>query len=137
MRMVTRFKRIHTGEAIRTVLAACAAAAACVSFSHAAAAAVPLPRQFAPPPPFPHVVACDLTRETIAPGVERAAYRILTAAGPLRVALVIVDPANRWVRFDTVLAHDTLGRTLERVSSMASRTGAVAGINGDYYAIGA
>ncbi len=122
---------------IRAALAGCAAVAACAVLSHAPARAASLPRQLAPQPPFPLVVACDLTREAIAPGIERAAYRILTAAGPLRVTLVIADPANRWVRFDTRLAHDALGGALEPVSSMAARTGAVAGINGDYYAIGA
>ncbi|MDB5092626.1 MAG: copper amine oxidase, partial [Candidatus Eremiobacteraeota bacterium] len=135
--MVTRFTRTRAGEAFRTVLAAGVAAAACVSFSHTPAGAASLPVHLYPRPPFPAIVACDLTREAIAPGIERASYRILTAAGPLRVDLVIADPANRWVRFDTVLARDTLGGALERVSSMASRTGAVAGINGDYFAIGA
>jgi hypothetical protein len=137
MRMVTRPPRVRFGAAVRTLLAACAAAAACAAFSHAPAAAAPLPARLAPPRPFPSVVACDLTRETIAPGVERAAYRLLTAAGPLRIAIVIADPTNRWVRFDAVPARDALLGALEPVSSMASRTGAVAGINGDYYAIGA
>ena len=119
------------------VLAGCAALAAGVAISSPAAAAAPLPKHLAPRSPFPRVIACELTRETIAPGIERAGYRILTTAGPLHVALVIVDPANRWVRFDTVLAHDAIGGVLEPVTSMARRTGAVAGINGDYYAVGA
>jgi hypothetical protein len=102
----------------------------------AAANGASLPAQLAPAAPFPIVIACDLTRETIAPGVERATYRMLTTAGPLRVSLVVVDPKNPFVRFDTVLASDALGGPLETTSSMARRTGAIAGINGDYYAIG-
>jgi Phosphodiester glycosidase len=82
------------------------------------------------------VIASDLTQESIAPGIDRAAYRMLTTAGPLRVSLVVADPKNASVRFDTVLASDALAGPLETVSSMARRTGAVAGINGDYYAIG-
>src|SRR5665213_3207872 len=107
------------------------------ALSQGPVAAAPLPAHLAPRAPFPRIIACELTHETIAPGIERASYRILTTAGPLHVALVIADPANRWVRFDTVLAHDALGGTLESVSSMAPRTGAVGGINGDYYAVGA
>jgi hypothetical protein len=127
---------VHFTWRCGSVLAAWAAVAACAAVSHGPAGAAALPARLAPAPPFPRVLACDLTRETIAPGIERADYRILTAAGPLHVSVVVADPANRWVRFDTVLAHDVLGGALETVSSMASRTGAVAGINGDYYAIG-
>ena len=121
--------------ATRAVLAACALAAG-AALTPAMADATPLPARLSPASPFPRVIACELTRETIAPGIERAAYRILTAAGPLRVALLIADPANPWVRFDTVVAHDALGGELETVTSMALRTGAVGGINGDYYAVG-
>ena len=121
----------------RAVLTAYTALVAGTAFSLTPAQAASLPVRLAPAPPFPHVVACELLRETIAPGIERAGYRILTTAGPLHVALVIADPANPWVRFDTVLAHDALGGTLETVASMALRTGAVGGINGDYYAVGA
>ncbi len=119
------------------VLAACAALAAASAISPVAAEAAPLPKRLAPRSPFPPIIACELTSETIAPGIERAGYRILTSAGPLRIALVIADPANPWVRFDTVLAHDAVGGALETVTSMALRTGAVGGINGDFYAVGA
>jgi Phosphodiester glycosidase len=121
----------------RAVISACAAFVVGAALCRTPAEAAALPRHLAPSAPFPRVIACELSRETIAPGIERAGYRILTAAGPLRVALVIADPANPWVRFDTVLAHDALGGELETVTSMALRTGAVAGINGDYYAVGA
>ena len=121
----------------RAILSACAALAAGLALSPAPAGATPLPAHLAPASPFPHVIASELTHETIAPGIERADYRILTMAGPLHIAMVIADPANPWVRFDTVLAHDALGGELETVTSMALRTGAVGGINGDYYAVGA
>ena len=125
-----------TGCTGRAVVAACALVAG-AALVPATAGATPIPARLAPASPFPRVIACELTHEAIAPGIERAAYRMLTAAGPLRVALVIADPANPWVRFDTVVAHDTLGGELETVTSMALRTGAVGGINGDYYAVGA
>jgi phosphodiester glycosidase len=128
-------KRAPCGR--RAGLAAWAAFAAGAALAPALAGAAPLPACLAPASPFPHVIACEFTRETIAPGIERAGYRILTTAGPLHIALVIADPANPWVRFDTVLAHDALGGALETVTSMALRTGAVGGINGDYYAVGA
>src|SRR5665213_576983 len=80
----------------RAVGAVCAAFAAGAALSQGPVAAAPLPAHLAPRAPFPRIIACELTHETIA-----------------------------------------LGGTLESVSSMALRTGAVGGINGDYYAVGA
>ncbi|HEY0395877.1 MAG TPA: phosphodiester glycosidase family protein [Candidatus Elarobacter sp.] len=51
--------------------------------------------------------------------------------------MVTVDPKEPTVRLGTVLAHDTIVSKDEPASSMARRTGAVAGINGDYFDINA
>ena len=62
---------------------------------------------------------------------------MLTSAGPLVISVVTVDPQEPTVRFGTVLAHDTVVSKDETTSSMARRTGAVAGINADYFDINA
>jgi exopolysaccharide biosynthesis protein len=101
------------------------------------AAAALLPASLLPPAPFPLVTGASVEREAVAPGVARATYRLLTADGPLVVWVVTVDPTEPTVRLGTVLAHDTVVSKDETTSSMARRTGAVAGINGDYFDINA
>jgi len=103
----------------------------------APAGAATLPASLAPAAPFPLVTASSVEREPVAPGVARATYRILTSAGPLVISVVTVDPQEPTVRFGTVLAHDTIVSKDEPTSSMARRTGAVAGINADYFDINA
>jgi hypothetical protein len=88
-----------------------------------------------PGAPFPAVLASSVEREAVAPGVARATYRLVTSAGPLVVSVVTVDPREPTVRLGTVLAHDRIVSKDETVASMAHRTGAVAGINGDYFDI--
>jgi hypothetical protein len=73
----------------------------------------------------------------VAPGVARATYRLITSAGPLVVSVVTVDPNEPTVRLGTVLAHESVVSKDEPISSMARRSGAVAGINGDYFDINA
>ena len=60
---------------------------------------------------------------------------MLTADGPLSVHVLAVDLHDPQVRVGTDLAGDRLLSSGETVSSMAARTGAVAGINGDYFDI--
>jgi hypothetical protein len=102
-----------------------------------AGAAAPDSAALAPPAPFPLVTGSSVERETIAPGIGRATYRLITSAGPLVVSLVTADLKEPSVRLGAVLAHDTIVSKDEPVSSMARRTGAVAGINGDYFDINA
>ncbi len=111
-----------------------AAAALAVPVSGSAA---PVPGDVAPGAPFPAVRSSDIERETVAPGVVRATYRMLTAAGPLVFSVLLVDPREPTVRIGAVLAHDTVVSKDETTSSMARRTGAVAGVNGDYFDINA
>lgn len=95
-----------------------------------------LPATLAPPPPFPLVTAQSFESEFVAPGVRRAKYRLSTSSGPLAIDVVAVDPREPTVRLDDVLAKDRLISPGETVSSMAVRTGAVAGINADYFDMG-
>jgi hypothetical protein len=74
--------------------------------------------------------------ESVAPGIAFARYVTKTDAGPLAVHLLDVNPREPTLRFDTVLAGDHVFSGAERTSSMAVRTGAVAGINGDYFDMG-
>ena len=97
---------------------------------------VPLPLTLAPPAPFPLVTSAAATRAFVAPGVSRADYIVRTSSGPLAIHVVAFDPREPTLRITTVLAHDRLASEGETISSMARRTGAVAGINADYFDIG-
>lgn len=112
-------------------------AVAAFAFAAAAARASDLPAEIAPSPPFPHVVREAPTVEDVAPGVTYGEYTLATSAGPLVVRVVAVQTHRSDVRVGEVLAHDTLESRGETIGSMAHRTGAVAGINGDYFDIGA
>lgn len=105
--------------------------------ARAEAAPAPLPAMLAPTAPFPLFTASSAEREPVAPGIARTTYRLLTAAGPLVVSVVSVDPKEPTVRLAPVLARETIVSKDETTSSMARRTGAVAGINGDYFDINA
>ncbi len=98
--------------------------------------APPVPAALTPPAPFPLVLAQTMTQEAIAPGVRRAAYKLETSSGPLSIEVIAVDPREPTLRFETVLASDRLISQGETLSSMARRTGAVAGVNADYFDIG-
>lgn len=95
-----------------------------------------LPSRLDPSPPFPRIALQAPTIETVAPGVVQGEYDLLTQAGPIVVHAVAVAPNRGDVRVDSVLANDALTSAGETISSMARRTGAVAGINADYFDIG-
>jgi exopolysaccharide biosynthesis protein len=97
---------------------------------------IPLPPVLAPPPPFPLVIAQSTARAFIAPGMTLATYHVQTTNGPLVVHVTAIDLHEPTIRIATVLANDALVSAGETVSSMARRTGAIAGINADYYDIG-
>jgi hypothetical protein len=94
------------------------------------------PSALAPPPPFPLVLAVSAQNAFVAPGVQRADYYLSTSSGPLVVHLVVADPSEATLRFGVVLADDRLTSLGETTSSMALRSGAIAGVNADYYDIG-
>lgn len=95
-----------------------------------------LPAHLSPEAPFPRILEEAPTIESIAPGVEYGDYQLFTDAGPLAVHVVEVQPHHDDVHVANVLADNQLESHGETVGSMAKRTGAVAGINGDYFDIG-
>jgi exopolysaccharide biosynthesis protein len=99
----------------------------------AAAFALPLAPQ--PAAPFPKIVTDAPVVWEVAPGVSYGDYQLLTMDGPLSVHVVAVDLHDPTVRIGDALAEDRLVSSGETVSSMAARSGAVAGINGDYFDI--
>jgi phosphodiester glycosidase len=101
-----------------------------------AAAAGELPSNIAPGAPFPRILEQAPTIEWIAPGIEYGEYQLYTGAGPLSIHVVAVEPHREDVHVASVLANNVLESKGETVGSMAKRTGAVAGINGDYFDIG-
>lgn len=105
-----------------------------VAMSHAGLAS-PLPLNLAPAAPFPLVLAVAVSTEFVAPGVTYGEYRVSTSSGPLQVHVVSLDPHIESVRLNAAIASDRLISSGETVSSMAVRTGAVAGINADYFDI--
>ncbi|MBC5816454.1 MAG: phosphodiester glycosidase family protein [Candidatus Eremiobacteraeota bacterium] len=98
--------------------------------------AAALPAAPAPPQPFPHILTDAFTFEFVAPGVSYAEYAMQTKDGPLEVYVVAADTREPTVRIDSVLANDSLISRGELPTTMAARTGAVAGINADYFDIG-
>ncbi len=102
----------------------------------AVARADALPARIAPGAPFPRILEQAPTVESVAPGVTYGNYELVTAAGPLSIHVVAIEPRRSDVRVDAVLANDALQSRGETVGSMARRTRAVAGINGDYFDIG-
>ncbi|MFN2529475.1 MAG: phosphodiester glycosidase family protein [Candidatus Baltobacteraceae bacterium] len=95
-----------------------------------------LPAAPAPPQPFPHIFTDAFASEFVAPGITYAEYDMQTKDGPLEVHVVAADTREPEVRVDSVLASDSLISGGELPTAMAARTGAVAGINADYFDIG-
>ncbi len=101
----------------------------------AIALAALLPHAPRPAAPFPHIFTDAATITEVAPGVAYGDYEMLTADGPLAVHVVAIDLTEPTVRVGAMLAQDHLVSQGEPVSSMARRSGAVAGVNGDYFDI--
>lgn len=95
-----------------------------------------LPARLQPDPPFPRIVTQAPTIESVAPGVDYGDYALDTSEGPLAVRVVGIETRRSDVRLGTVVANDSLVSRGETIGSMAQRTSAVAGINGDYFDIG-
>lgn len=104
--------------------------------ANAAAHAALLPARIDPGAPFPRILVEAPAVESVAPGVEYGDYRLETSSGPLMVHVVAVQPHRSDVRVGSVVAGDALISRGETVGSMAQRSRAVAGINGDFFDIG-
>jgi hypothetical protein len=124
---------VLASAAARAIL--CAAALA-LSYAVPAAAKQPLPDALSVAAPFPAISAQALERAQIAPGIEFARYHLASAAGPLVVTALALDPAEPTLSLVPVLASDRLVSNGETLTSMALRTGAVAALNADFFDIG-
>ncbi|HEX8806773.1 MAG TPA: phosphodiester glycosidase family protein, partial [Candidatus Aquilonibacter sp.] len=98
--------------------------------------AILLPARLDVAPPFPRITLDAPMTEQIAPGVEYGEYDLLTSAGPIVVHAIAIAPHAANIQINSALADDALASGGETISSMAARTGAIAGINGDYFDIG-
>ncbi|MBO0863510.1 MAG: phosphodiester glycosidase family protein [Mycobacterium sp.] len=89
-----------------------------------------------PPTPtyWPLVAGQDSTPSAeITSGITYQQTSFQTVGGPQRGSVLDVNAANPNVAFNPVLSSDHLASAGEAVSAMAGRTGAVAGVNGDYF----
>lgn len=74
--------------------------------------------------------------ETVAPGLAYAQYALTGDHGPLAISVLAIEPHEPTLHFDTAIAEDHVISGGERTSAMGVRTGAVGGVNGDYFDIG-
>jgi hypothetical protein len=74
--------------------------------------------------------------EATAPGLAFAQYAFTTVRGPLAISVLAIDPSEPTLHFNTALAQDHVISGGERTSALGLRTGAIAGVNGDYFDIG-
>ncbi|GAA1297659.1 hypothetical protein GCM10009610_03320 [Pseudonocardia xinjiangensis] len=133
----------------RSVLIVAVATALAAPIGIAAAAEPPTPAPptataadpSAPVPPIPQgwpaVSSASATKPVeITPGVTEYSETYITADGPEHTQVLQVDLSRGKVRVDTVESHDhVIDPPNELTTSMGNRTGAVAGINGDFFAI--
>jgi len=89
----------------------------------------------ASPADWPAVLAENVVTLPVAAGVEYRHVSMATTGGPLDLHHLLVDLRNSTVRLGVGVAHDQLMSPDEPVSSMAARSGAIAGINADYFDI--
>jgi hypothetical protein len=74
--------------------------------------------------------------QTITRGITHTVDSLSTVGGAQKAQVLNVDLSDPNVRLGVVESHDAIADPLdETVSSMANRTGAVAGINGDFFNI--
>ena len=76
----------------------------------------------------------DATHEQIAArNAELSTQDLQMAAGPEQVSWLDINLANPDIHLGVVEANNHLSGSGEVLSSMANRTGAIAGINGDFF----
>jgi hypothetical protein len=87
------------------------------------------------PSVWPAVLASAGFTVPVASGILYSHFAVTTASGPLDMHHLRVDLFNPTVKLGVGLARDRLMSDDEPVSSMVLRTGAIAGVNGDYFDI--
>ncbi|GCE24974.1 hypothetical protein KDA_04580 [Dictyobacter alpinus] len=86
------------------------------------------------PPHWPVVLQTQKTsRQVVAHGVETYSETFNTVEGPEYASMLDVDLSSKNIRLGVVQANEQLLNPGEAVSSMANRTHALAGINGDFF----
>lgn len=89
------------------------------------------------PPFWPAVQVSHGWPVRVAPGVSYAHYILRTSEGPLNIHQLRLDLSNPSVRLSAALANNQLISGDETVSSMMTHwSGAVAGVNADFFDIG-
>ncbi|MBV8353954.1 MAG: phosphodiester glycosidase family protein [Candidatus Eremiobacteraeota bacterium] len=79
----------------------------------------------------------DVRLEATAPGVAFAKYHLNSPDdGRLAIHVASVNPSEPTLHLDSALADDHIISGGERTSTMGQRTGAVLGVDGDYFDIG-
>ena len=73
------------------------------------------------------------SKEPVAEGVTVEKINIRTSDGPINVDVMTVDLTNQYVKVDTMVGKNGTLTKNQCVSNMANETGAVAGINGDFF----
>jgi exopolysaccharide biosynthesis protein len=124
------------------VTAAATSGGSALAASHAsntAIATTAASRPWLPPTPtyWPQVVGEQSTRsQTITSGAQVHTETYQTVGGAQQAQVMNIDLTNKNLRFGAVEAGDKLiDPSDETISSMATRTGAVAGVNSDFFAI--
>ena len=84
---------------------------------------------------WPAVLAQQAQALPVASGIEYHRLTLETADGPLDIHHLNIDLSNPAVKLGVGLARERLMSDDEPVSSMVLRSGAIAGINGDYFDI--
>jgi hypothetical protein len=86
-------------------------------------------------PGWPEIKDQSTQVDVLRPGVTISSVELLLKTGLQRIYQLDVDLRAPGVRVANVLSHNSVVSTGETISSMATRTGALAGVNGDYFAI--
>ena len=72
----------------------------------------------------------------VAPGISYSRHHVVTSRGPLSIHHLALNLSISSVHLGVGVAHNHLMSRDETVSSMVRRSGAVAGVNGDFFDIG-
>ncbi|MFL6072775.1 MAG: phosphodiester glycosidase family protein [Mycobacteriales bacterium] len=123
----------------RLISAAALAATLGVALGQPASADPHAGRSWLPTTPDQWPIVVDETttpHQTLTRGVEQWSDHLETAGGAQRAQVLDVDLADPTVRLGMVESHDHLTDPADEVpTSMAHRTGAVAGVNADFFEI--
>src|SRR6516225_2088608 len=84
---------------------------------------------------WPAVLSSSGFTLPVASGILYSHFGLITSSGPLDIHHLRVDLNNPTVHLGVALAHNRLMSDDETVSSMVGRSGAIAGINADYFDI--